>query len=206
MIVVSCGFNREYNSGARLAMKAAIPSAKLGLLAVISWLRFSSAIAASRLLASMPIASPSLVIRRPIGEAWSRSSTHGCAAASNWSSGTTSATSPTASARCASNEPPGQHQFRRNRSADQARQEIANAHVAGGQPDADEGRVHPRAFPGDPDVAGERKSKPAAAGCAMDQRDNRLRAAPHLDIDIGQIALKPEAATKWHCAPVDGVP
>src|SRR6185312_1563787 len=49
---------------------------------------------------------------------------------------------------------------------------------------------------GDPHVGGEREGEAAAAGRAMHQRDDRLRAAPHLDVDVREVALEAEASAE----------
>src|SRR5690606_21066319 len=94
-------------------------------------------------------------------------------------------------------EAAGHHQFGRDCHADKPGQEIADAHIAGREAELDESGIHFDAFAANPDVGGERKGEAASAGCALDQGDDGLRAAAHLDVDVGEVALETEATAKW---------
>ena len=84
----------------------------------------------------------------------------------------------------------GQDQLGGDGHPDQARQEITGADVAAAEPELDEGAVHPRRFGGDADVGGECEGETAAGRGTLNQRDDRLRAAPHQHHDIGNPALR----------------
>jgi hypothetical protein len=85
--------------------------------------------------------------------------------------------------------PAGEHQLGRAPRADQARQEVADADVAGGEPDADEDRPEARTLGGDPHVAGQREREPAADRRTVDRRDDRLLALVEREDRLGEILL-----------------
>ena len=115
------------------------------------------------------------------------------AAASSSASGTTRETSPSALGARGVDEVARQQQLGRHRRADDARQEVADADVAGREPDADEGGVHARRLAGEPHVGGERQREPAAAGGALHGRDDRLRRPAHEHHELADRALRAQA-------------
>src|SRR5262249_58646165 len=72
------------------------------------------------------------------------------------------------------------------------RQENVDADIAGREPDADEGGVHPCTLAGDADIGGERQCEAAAAGRAVHEADDRLAATPHAHHDLADAALAEE--------------
>src|SRR5690606_33057122 len=70
--------------------------------------------------------------------------------------------------------------LRGQRAADQPRQEIAGAELAPGQPQFDEGYVHLCASTRDTHIGSKHEVEAAAAGRAVDQRNDGLWTAPHL--------------------------
>src|SRR5258706_380287 len=79
------------------------------------------------------------------------------------------------------------------RRADEAGEEVAPAHVTGGEADADEGGIHARRLARDPHVGGERQGEAAAARRPVHRRDDRLRRAPHEHHELAHLALAAEA-------------
>ena len=126
-----------------------------------TWLRFSSAIAASSDGASTLVCRISLVRRIPNGLLAAISRASSTADVEQFLRGHDAVDDPEPEGVLGADQPAGEQQLGGVPEADDPRQQPGHANVATGEPDPDEGGVEARLRGGDANVGGERKPEAA---------------------------------------------